>query len=162
ADRGGLSLFVDRLVRHCKEQGFRVERLIVPRWFEYLVIWPGLKLGQLVSRGLGTTWALANRGVYATVILWLRYALLRERSICFTTEPALLTFIGWPKRLCLIGVYSQGPSSKEEAVRGGVWRTVGPQQLGIRLLMAAERKSCERAARIVADSPTGWKEMVSI
>jgi glycosyltransferase involved in cell wall biosynthesis len=160
--RGGLSLFIDRLIRHCTDRGFRVRRLIIPAWFEYLLVWPGLKAGQLLSRGLGTTWALLYRGIYTTCALWLRYLLTRERAICFTTEPALLSFVGWPKQLCLIGVYSEGPTSKEEAVRGGVWRTIGRQRLGIRLLMAAERRSCLRAARIVADSPAGWKAMVSI
>lgn len=160
--KGGLAFFIDRLVRHCTDRGFRVRRLLIPSWFEYLVVWPGLKAGQLFSRGLGTTWALLQRGIYTTTALWVRYLLMRERAICFTTEPALLAFIAWPKQLCLIGVYSEGPSSKEEAVRGGVWRTAGRQRLGIRLLLAVERRSCLRAARIVADSPAGWQAMVSI
>jgi glycosyltransferase involved in cell wall biosynthesis len=160
--QGGLPFFIERLIRHCSAQGQRVERLIIPRWFEYSIVWPGLKAGQLLSRGLGTTWAFLCRGIYITVMLWGRWFLTGERAICFATEPPLLVFVGWFKRLSMIGVYSEGPLSKEEAVRTGVWRENHPQQLGIRLLMAVERLSCRRAGRIVADSPSGWEKMVSV
>src|SRR4030095_9881033 len=102
-----------------------ISKLAIPFWFEYIVVWPGLKAGQLLSRGLGTTWAVLCRGIYATAALWMRLFLRGERAICFTTEPMLLAFIGWPRELCMIGVYSEGPSSKEEAVRGGVWESAG-------------------------------------
>jgi glycosyltransferase involved in cell wall biosynthesis len=160
--KGGLPFFIERLIRHCANRGLRIKRLLIPYWFEYGVVWPGLKGGQLISRGLGTVWAHLCRGIYVTIFLWTHRLIKGERAICFSTEPALLTFIGWPKQLCVIGVYSDGPSSKEEAVRTGVWRKVGPQCLGIRILMAVERRSCMCATKIIADSPSGWEKMVSL
>jgi glycosyltransferase involved in cell wall biosynthesis len=95
-------------------------------------------------------------------MLWARWFLKRERAICFATEPPLLAFVGWFKQLSMVGVYSEGPLSKEEAVRMGVWRENRSQRLGIRLLMAVEKHGCRRAGRIVADSRSGLEKMVSI
>jgi glycosyltransferase involved in cell wall biosynthesis len=159
---GGLQFFIERLIRHCAVKGLIVKRLMIPFWFEYGVVWPGLKAGQLVSRGVGTTWAILCRGIYTTVILWAHRLFKKERAICFSSDPALLAFVGWPKQLCMIGVYSEGPACKEEAVRAGVWRENGRQCLGIQLLMKVEKLSCRRASRIVADSPSGWQKMVSL
>src|SRR5215831_3779366 len=128
--RGGWALFIERLTRHCTGQGLLVKRLIIPLWFEYGVVWPGLKVGQLLNRGVGTVWALLWRGFYTTIVLWARRLLNGERAICFSPEPTRLAFVGWPRQLCMIGVYSEGPSSKEEAMRRGIWRAAGRQRLG--------------------------------
>jgi len=159
---GGLAFFVDRLIRHCRRRGLQIERLIIPFWFEYGIVWLGLKAGQLITRGLGTTWAFLCRGIYTTIVLWLRWLLKGERAICFATEPPFIAFVGWSKSLCMLGVYGEGPLSKEEAVRLGVWQESKRQRLGIQLFMKVEMFSCQRAARIVADSPAGWQKMVSI
>jgi glycosyltransferase involved in cell wall biosynthesis len=159
---GGWQSFIDRLIQHSADQGLLIKRLIIPAWFEYGIVWPGLKAGQLLTRGMGVVWATLCRGVYITIALWIHWLLTRERAICFSADPLLLAFVGWPSHLCMLGVYSEGPSSKEEAMRKGIWQATGRQHFGIRLLMAVERRSCMRAARIVADSPTGLQKMVSI